>query len=371
MLGVNLQSTKRGGIGSVIEVYRDSGLFDRWPIEYLATVTAGNLLVKTRTASAALWRFVRLLMQRRVALLHAHTASRASFWRKSLFMMLAFAARVPVLLHLHGGRFEDFYERECGPLRRALIRTILQRAERVVVLSSGWKAFIERIAPSAQVTCLYNPVAIAATPTGRRSDRDILFLGRLTQAKGFFDLLEAFAIVKERFPAACLRCGGEGDLDEVRARASMLGIENDVDLLGWINGSVKERWLAEATIYVLPSYAEGLPMGVLEAMGAGLPTVSTPVGGIPDAIDDGAEGFLVEPGDVRALAERIMQLLGDAELREKMGAAAWAKARRCFSIEQIVLQMELLYRGLGARPRAAHGSRQSRYDVDSYSGVEP
>jgi glycosyltransferase involved in cell wall biosynthesis len=109
--------------------------------------------------------------------------------------------------------------------------------------------------------------------------------------------------------------------------------------------------LAEATVYVLPTYAEGLPMGVLEAMLAGVPVVATLVGGVPDAVENDVDGFLVAPGDIDALADRIMRLLGDAGLRERFAARARSKVLEQFSPERVLAQLESLYGKLGAMPR--------------------
>ena len=122
-------------------------------------------------------------------------------------------------------------------------------------------------------------------------------------------------------------------------------------MLGWVSGAAKERELQQATLYVLPSYIEGLPMGVLEAMAIGAPVIATKVGGIPDAIEDGANGFLVEPGDVNALADRIIQLLADAQLRNRFATAARARIVSSFSPERVLARLEDVYRKLGAQPR--------------------
>jgi glycosyltransferase involved in cell wall biosynthesis len=135
------------------------------------------------------------------------------------------------------------------------------------------------------------------------------------------------------------------------ARAAELGLSDDVEVLGWVSGAAKQRVLAEGTIYVLPSYAEGLPISVLEAMEAGMPVVATAVGGIPDAIEDGAEGFLVSPGDINSLVNRISQLLQDSDLRSRMGLAAKMKVATFFSPASVLPQIEALYRALGAVPQ--------------------
>src|SRR5690606_3607785 len=100
------------------------------------------------------------------------------------------------------------------------------------------------------------------------------------------------------------------------------------------------RELMRAAIYVLPSYAEGLPMGVLEAMASGVPTISTEVGGIPDAIEDGVEGYLLRPGDVEGFADRIVRLLEDAALRARVGTAARLKAERVFGTDRVIAKVE-------------------------------
>lgn len=374
MLGVHPASKQRGGIASVIDIYRREGLFDRWPIMYVGTFVSGSRLAKFRVGAAALWQYLRVLCAGRLALLHAHTASRASFWRKSIFILLALAARKPVILHLHGGEFADFYRNECGRIRQGLIRFVLNRVGRVVVLSSQWKQLIEAIAPAAQVVRIFNPVCVPAVmiAPAQRPANVLLFLGRFRRRKGIFDLLRALAVVRTRFPTVRLYCGGDGDAQAVAACARELGVEECVDVLGWTTGAAKERVLSQATLYVLPSYAEGLPMGVLEAMAAGIPVVATPIGGIPDAVEDGVEGFLVPPGDIDALADRIMRLLDSVGLRSAIAAAAGIKVREQFSSDVVLSQVEDLYRHLGAVPRELreheHGLDQAVIHAPGLSG---
>ena len=284
--------------------------------------------------------------------------------------MVALAARRPVLLHLHGGEFGSFYYDECGAVRRRFIRYILEQVDLVVVLSAQWQQRIGGIAPRAKLAVVSNPVTSGADsfiPALRRTDA-LLFLGRLVARKGIFDLLEALARIRARFPTVRLRCGGDGDVAAVAARARELGVDDCVELVGWVSGSVKQQVLAEATVYVLPSYAEGLPMGVLEAMIAGAPVVATLVGGVADVVDNDVDGFLVAPGDVPALADRIMRLLGDPGLREAFAARARTKVLEHFSPERVLTQLENLYRRLGATPRSTRG-RDERLDETTRAGA--
>lgn len=350
MLGSS--STAMGGVTSVVNTYRQAGLFQSWPIVYIDTHVEGNKQEKLVVAFSALTRFAFMLVSGQVALLHAHTSERASFWRKSIFMLLAFAAKCPVIYHSHAPQFLQFYYDECGPLARWFVRFILDHSARVVVLSSQWKTAFANITKNPNVICIFNPVVVV--PVGELTQQQrapiLLFLGRLGERKGIYDLLEAAAKVRLHFPDMRLLCGGDGDLEGVAARAKELGVAENVRILGWVAGIEKQRLLAEASIYILPSYNEGLPMGVLEAMSAGLPVVTTPVGGIPDAVQDGVEGYLVEPGDIDGLANAIEKLLADAELRGRMGLAGRSKVDACFTPERVLPKVMALYQELGMVP---------------------
>ncbi|MES2159785.1 MAG: glycosyltransferase family 4 protein [Pseudomonadota bacterium] len=338
-----------GGIASVVNVYRAAGLFARYPITYLATHCDGGAGAKLGRMLRAYLRYLWLLCRGRVGLLHVHVASRASFWRKCPLFLLAFVWRVPAILHLHGAEFAVFYGQECGPLRRALVRGVFNRCSQVVVLSGQWQQWVQGIGVTAPVRAVYNPVLLppAASDWGARQAGQLLFLGRLGPRKGSYDLLAAIARVVAAQPALTALLGGDGELAQTAARADALGIAAHVKLLGWVGGADKQALLDQAMVYVLPSYNEGLPMSVLEAMAAGMPVISTPVGGIPEAVSDGVEGYLVAPGDVAALAERIERLLTEPGLAERMGAAARRKVATTFSAEAVLPRIEELYQQLG------------------------
>lgn len=346
MIGTALET--QGGVSAVVRVLVAGGLFDRHSLQYIATHRDGGALTKLFTALAGWLRYAVCLFSGRVALLHAHMASRASFWRKLFFILPSLAFRVPVIVHLHGAEFQQFYGKESLPVVRRLIRFIFENASRVIVLSNGWREWARTVFPNAKVVAVYNPVVLpVCTPFSRREQLTLLFLGRIGERKGAFDLIDAVAQLKCRFPSIRLLMGGDGDVEAARKRADDLGVCSNVELLGWVSGADKQALLESATVYVLPSYNEGLPMSVLEAMAAGLPVVSTPVGGIPEALHDGVEGFLIQPGNTNALADRLERLLDDAALRQRMGEAARQKVESTFSVESIVPMIEAVYAELG------------------------
>ena len=350
MLGTALNT--QGGVAAVINVWVASGLFERESVVYLATHCDGTAIKKLAVALLALLKFVVLLLTRRPRLVHVHLASRASFWRKSFFLLLARLAGVPYVVHLHGAEFHLFYAGLRVPGGRQFIVDVFDRAAAVIVLSAWWQQWVRSISEQRHVHVLYNAVVLPSAIEPCSSDCcTVLSLGRLGMRKGTFDLVEAFAGVVAAQPQAQLRLGGDGDLAAARSRAANLGIGPRVALLGWVSGEHKERELAHAAVYVLASYNEGLPMSLLEAMAAGLPVITTPVGGIPEAVTDGVEGFLVAPGDVAALQERLALLLADAELRQRMGAAARAKIATHFSSELIGSRLRQIYSAIEGQHR--------------------
>jgi glycosyltransferase involved in cell wall biosynthesis len=338
-----------GGISSVVNVYRSAGLFQRYPIYYLATHCDGEAGAKLRLMMRAMLQFIWLLLQNKVGLVHIHMSSRASFWRKSFFVVVAFLRGVPTIIHLHGSEFAVFYDMECGNGTKWFVRFVFNRATKVIVLSHTWKIWVCGMCTNANVDVIYNPVVFPLEQTAwdQRKKGAVLFLGRLGKRKGCYDLLDAATMISARSSDFALLFGGDGEIKEIEARAAALGLSGKVKTLGWVKGSDKERSLSSAKIYALPSYNEGLPMSVLEAMAAGLPILSTLVGGIPEAVSDGIEGFLVEPGDINSLAERLEYLLLNDDLARKMGQAAREKVKQKFSTDAILPQIERIYDHFG------------------------
>ncbi len=292
----------------------------------------------------------------RVALVHVHGASNASFWRKLPFIMISRLARKPYIFHLHGGGFIDFH-RQCGSIGRSLVKLVLDHAAQLIVLSEQWKTRIAEITTNTAIVVIANPIAdlrLLTLPVERTYGAcNLLFLGAVLPRKGIFDLIKALAVVKKQFPKVMLTIAGEGEIEQVLKLASDLGVGNLVKCDGWVDGERKHDTFASATVFVLPSYIENSPVAILEAMAAALPVVSTRIGGIPDLVEDGATGLLTEPGDVTSIAKAILRLLKDAKLRTAMGTAARERALRRFSVDHALDKVAAVYARLGLRPRVA------------------
>lgn len=353
MLGTDFSAP--GGITAVIRSYRNAGLFDEWPIRFIATYRRDTTRDKVATALSAMRKFLGLLLRGRVAAVHAHSAARASFWRKSLFLVVGGILGARTILHLHSGLFPTYYREHCGFFRRAAIRWMLRRVDRLVVLTPSWVDRLREIEPKARIVVIGNGVE----PIKRRREpepRTVLFLGRLRAEKGIMELLHAASLVAPDLVGLRIVCAGDGDIQELGRIAVDLGIGDLVEFPGWVEGEAKDALLSRATVFALPSHFEGLPVGVLEAMVNGIPVVATRVGGIPDVVNDSC-GRLVSPGDVEGLASALREILSDDARRTAMGEACRERVLAEFDMKHVTACVASLYSELGARPlRSINGN---------------
>ena len=356
MVGTDLAG--KGGIRAVVQGYLDGGLFERVAGVYIATHRYGSVRTKLTAAIGGWWRVARALRKLDAPLVHVQMASRASFWRKSVVCLMARAAGRPYVVHLHGGEFLQFYQQESGPLARGAIRQVLANAALVIAVSEIWRERVLKICPTAAVEVLTNAVALPDL-TRRRAELErtevaptVLFLGDINRGKGTFDLLRAFAQVAGRFPHLRLVCGGVGSIEEVRRLAAQLGVAERLDCPGWLDPERKRAALEAATIFALPSYAEGMPMALLEAMSWGLAAVATPVGGIPQVVTDDRNGLLIAAGDVDGLAAALTRLMSDPALRQRLGAAGRDTIESGFALPTTLARLTQIYRRFGIEPRA-------------------
>lgn len=334
----------RGGVATVVSLLQQNGLFEREGVCYVPTHAEGSRAAKVGAALKGLVRTVACLV-RRPEVVHAHAASKGSFVRKSVLLALSRASGCKTVFHLHGACFDAFIEGS-GPLMQRWIRHTLERSSAVIALSSRWADYLKGFAPRAHVVVIPNSVPLPPLAADLAEPGRILFLGQVEPRKGIHELVEALARLKDRFPHVQLAIGGQGELDKVRQRAAELGVADRVTELGWVTAQRKHEELARASIFCLPSHAEGLPMALLEAMAAGKAVVSTGVGGIPDALRDGDNGVMVEPGNVASLADALGRLLDDDAECRRLGARARATIEHEFESGVVIGQISAVYQQL-------------------------
>ena len=356
VLMVGTSPDVRGGISSVVRGYHSGGLFRRFDIRYVPTHRDGTSFQKAVAALKGYATFSGLLFTASAPLVHIHLASRASFWRKAVVCALTRLRGRPYVLHVHGAEFSKFYHEECGAFSKRIVRGVLERSALLLTLSGQWQETMKRIAPRATVQTLPNavflPDVIPRVPMTGSSLR-ILFAGRIGARKGTFELLRAFARIAARFPQATLVCAGDGESGKLKQLARELGLADRVECPGWLSADQMAGELQRASVFALPSHQEGVPMALLEAMACSVPVLTTPVGGIPEVVENDRNGILVTPGDVDAIEAALARLLESSAERERLGAAARATIAERFSLDSTIERLAALYRFFGVPERDA------------------
>lgn len=326
MIGPSLES--RGGMATV-----ERQLMERLPRAiHISTYDDCGKVKKALIALGAYAKFCRALKDADVV--HVHMASRGSYERKSLFLRKAMAAGKKTVIHLHGGEFDVWFDDEMNDRKRDEVRALFGDADAVILLSEEWEKWLcDRGFNVKKLVVMHNAVPVPAEPCSPCLHHDVLFLGRLDARKSPDVLLRASRTMLNQHPDTKLLFGGDGYPERYKALADELGIADRCEFLGWITGDEKEKLFERAGVYCLPSKNEGMPMSVLEAMAHGIPTIATPVGGVPQVIEDGVSGFLMPVDDEARLAELLHMLIGDSSLRARIGMKARRRVEDDFSLK--------------------------------------
>ena len=308
----------------------------------------------------AVLRLARVIRRVRPHILHTHTAKAGAVGR--LAAVIAGDARPPIVVHtFHGhvlrGYFGSFRSRAFALLERLLARTTTC----LVAVSPQVRDDLVRlgVAPREKFAVVRLGIELADRVDGAAADRPgtrkmlgippdaftVGWIGRMTGVKRTDDVLHAFRALRERGIRAKLCLVGDGpDRNAVERRAHDLGLMRDTLFLGYQQDVA--QYYAAFDAFVLPSGNEGTPVTTIEALAAARPVVATRVGGVPDVVRDGEDGFLVDPGDVGMLADRLATLAQDEGLRERMGEAGRSRVVPRYAVRRLVDDVDRLYRSL-------------------------
>jgi glycosyltransferase involved in cell wall biosynthesis len=315
----------------------------------------------------ATFRLARIIREQRPHILHTHTAKAGGIGR--LAAVLAGRARPPIVVHtFHGHVLRGYFGRSGTAIFRSLERLLARMTDTLVAVGPEVRDdLVElKVAPASKFTVIRLGIELdarvassAATRADTRrlmgiaDDRFVVgWIGRMTGVKRAGDVLRAFRILRDNGIDAVLCMVGDGpDRDSVEHLASELGIVRHCLFPGY-----QEEigpFFAAFDAFVLASGNEGTPVTAIESLASGCPVVATRVGGVPDVVQDGVDGFLVEPADLEALADRLARLAGDLELRAQMGAAGRERVLPRYSVERLIDDVDDLYRRLLERKGVA------------------
>ncbi|MEP7028049.1 MAG: glycosyltransferase [Candidatus Eisenbacteria bacterium] len=365
---VSPNPTSRGGVAAVARQIAISPITRKYRISMVPTYAPGTKLERSYRAAHGILLLGGAMIFKRPDLVHVKVASGGSFVRKVIVGMMCRLRGVPVLVHVHGGGFDQFV-RNSPRLVKALARWLIESHPIVLCLSPRWARKLEELFPRAHVEVMPNPVEVSRfgdlararfarpVPAAPEDPAPIaLFLGEVLSRKGVPDLIEAWPRVVRAIPGARLVLAGGGDLAPMQAAARRAGVEARVEFPGWIELAEKRRMLGEATLFVLPSHIEGVPISMLEAMAAGLPCVVTPVGGILDAVSDGREALIVPVGEPEALSQAILRILQSPGLARELGVQGRERVNE-FDLPRFAERLDAVYQRVLASEHPPEGVR--------------
>ena len=315
MVSVIFRTTKPcgGGVSTVLECY--DKYFDG--LRHIPTWKYTNAINKALYFFYHWFEFVVLLVfDRRIKIAHIHTAAGASFKRKMIMAKTAKLFRKKVILHMHAADFVEYYD--ASNVKNTIVNDI-QSCDRLVVLSPQWRDFFIKIGIDPQRIIILNnivdaPFNIENKPKVDTSIVRLLFLGWLGKRKGIWDLLDVMVMHHDELKGKLkFRFGGNEFENEINDIIQNNHLEDIVSFEGWVNGKKKKELLEWANCFILPSYNEGLPISILEAMSYGMPIISTPVGGITEVVKDGRNGVIVTPGDKEQIWQAIKQYINNPD----------------------------------------------------------
>lgn len=294
-------------------------------------------------------------VRRRPDVVHVHTSHGLSFYRASWYVLVAgLLWRRPVVVHVHGSAFDDFARAE-APVAVTTQRLTFWVAERVIALSEGWRDVLSGRVPESKLVVVpnavdpdeYDPVYDADPPV-------VAFVSNHIERKGIREFVAAVDRLDD--PDVRVRIAGMGKLaglSEELARSS-----SSVEYLGYVPEAEKRRLIEEATLYVLPTYAEGLPIALLEGMAGGNAVVTTGVGAIPEVVDDGS-GWMVPPGDEDALTEALREYAADPEAAVAMGRHNRRIVEERYAWPVVIRRLTEVYRSVSGTPEPSPGPPSS------------
>ena len=341
-------------------------------LHLLDTRGDGSALSSLWVLTQALGKLLICRLRGELAGVHVNVAERLSLFRKGVVIIASRALGVPVVLHLHAAQLHHFYPGLPRPVQ-ALTRWVFSLPQSCVVLGQVSRQFvIEQLGVPAQRVEIINNGVPEPTETRRQSDPDalqrVLFVGNLSERKGLSDLLAALALPGFDRRQVEVQIAGGGDVTGYQARANALGLKNLVHFSGWVGQPEVARLMAAADVLVLPSYDEGLPLVILEALANGVAVVCSPVGEIDSVLTDGVDAVFVAPGDQRGLAAGLQRVLRNPDLRETLEKNGRRLYAQNFSVQRFFSEVARLHQrhfGISAQ------SRSSPYNAATVSAVEP
>ena len=329
----------RGGITSVVKAHETGAQWKKYHCKWIETHRDGNSIRKIWYLITALVQFFIIIPFYNI--IHIHVGLRTSVRRKLIFARIAKIYKKKIIIHFHPSTEKHLFDKQLS----IPIKQLFDFSDVLIVLSPQWEKWINEAFPDRHynIKVLYNPCPIVNRNFAHKKNI-ILYAGTLNDRKGYNRLLKGFSLIAKKYPTWKIVFAGNGEIEKGKELQKELNInKNQVEFLGWITGKEKEKAFQEASIYCLPSWGEGFPMGILDAWAYGIPVITTPVGGITDIGENGKNYLLFNIYNPEELAKCLEFLIVSKEKRKSMIESTDQLINKKFNPQLINQQLEKIY----------------------------
>lgn len=327
-----------GGVSSVIKLMKTMPFWKKYKCGWLGTQIQRGYIVKLWYALKAYLKALFVIW--RYDIIHFHTVpDKICLIIQLPIFLLALLGRKKIIMHIHmGNQLEDHTD-------NSLFIWCLKRADCIVLLANKWRNLFEVLFPSVKVktTVIYNACAPVPSIDYSIKERSIIFAAHLDGNKRADLLLKAWDKLYVDYPDWHVTIMGNGDVDTYSRMCRDMGLDGSVTFTGYITGKQKDDIWSKASIYCMCSRHEGFPMVVLEAWARGVAVVTTPVGGLPDVIEEGKNCLTFPFDDSEVLTSQLRKLIDSPELRRSMAEYSKIFGEEKFAPEKINECIEKLY----------------------------
>ena len=361
MLGTSLNVC--GGITAVEKMIMSNAGNNLFFI-LVPTVVPGSFIKNGVAYWSSMYRLFFLLLCKKIDFVHLHFAERGSTFRKILPATISIFFKCPLILHAHSANYHDFFSLLPSAIRKIVI-SVFNKCTVFISVSRSWEAyFVNTFSLRAnQSVVLYNPVQLPDEIPQRQPLHQpviFLFLGHIgprggglektkflfkfsNQDKGAFDIIKAYSSLPEDLKSASrIIMAGDGAVSGARELVAKRGVSENITVLSWVNSTQRDELLGKSDVFILPSYHEGLPMSMLEAMAWGMPVIVSAVGGIPEFVANNQEGLLVTPGNINEISDAMQKLIVNSDLRKAMGLLSRKRVEK-LSVNKYMSNLTSMY----------------------------
>ncbi|MFL0246226.1 glycosyltransferase family 4 protein [Candidatus Clostridium stratigraminis] len=330
----------KGGISTVINDIYNSDLQQDFNI--IAINTYGKKFGSSFFLGI-MWYFS-LIIMRSVSICHIQLASKGSFYRKIFFILLT-PRNVKLLIHVHGGGFIKFYTSQPKFIQR-LIEYSMNKANLVITVSEVFRNELCNVigVNKNKIKRVYNGVTLKKNINIENSGKEVkvLFMGKLSRVKGIYDFIEVIKSFKEVEMNVKFLIAGNGDIETVKQIIKNEKVEEQTEILGWIDGKQKDNVLLTSDVLIAPSYFESFGISIVEAMNFGVAIIGYRVGGIPEIVEHTKNGFLHDTGDISGMVKSLKELVENENLLISMKLNNMEKVKK-FSKDKFIESIRKIY----------------------------